>query len=449
MNPAPDRKAAVVREQTRKNIFVVGLDEANLRTLRAVPDADLYRFHQLLSIDELQEGEVSVPRLMDRARAVLDAHDGSVDAIVGYWDFPVSTLVPMLGSEYGTRTTSLESVVKCEHKYWSRLEQRQVIDEYPNFGRVDLDSDDPRPPEGVDFPMWLKPALSYSSELAYGVSDIEEFRTAVAEIRKGIARVGRPFDTILELLDLPEEMKGIGGQVCLAEEAMTGIQVAVEGYVYKGEVTVYGVLDSINYPNSSSFLRHQYPSTLPADVIRRLHDVSERTMRRIGMDSATFSIEYFYDPKTGGISLLEINPRHSQSHAELFEYVDGIPNHHRMLSLALGQDPALPAGQGPYRLAAKWYYRWFGDGMVHQVPTAEEIAAIERDIPGVRVDIVPQEGQKLSSISQQDSYSYEVAHIFTGGDDEQDLRRKFDRCVAALGLTFDHTAPGGRDTKTK
>lgn len=130
----------------RQNIFVVGLDDSNLPMLEAVPDAGSYRFHRLLTVGELQEGEVSVPALMDRARAVLDAHDGSIDAIVGYWDFPVSTLVPMLGKEYGVRTTSLESVVKCEHKYWSRLEQQKVIDEYPQFGRVDLEADDPKPP---------------------------------------------------------------------------------------------------------------------------------------------------------------------------------------------------------------------------------------------------------------------------------------------------------------
>ncbi|MDQ0792367.1 acetyl-CoA carboxylase biotin carboxylase subunit family protein [Streptomyces sp. B1I3] len=432
----------------KKNIFVLGLDEANLPTLQNVPGAESYRFHPLLSIEELQEGEVSVADLADRARSVLDAHDGSIDAIVGYWDFPVSTLVPILGQEYGTRTTSLESVVKCEHKYWSRLEQQKVIDDYPRFGRVDLDSDDPQPPEGVRFPMWLKPALSYSSELAFGVSDMTEFRAAVDEIRAGIARVGRPFDAILDRLDLPPEMADVGGQVCLAEEAMNGIQVAVEGYVHDGEVTVYGVLDSINYPDSPCFLRHQYPSTLPPPVVARLHETSKRTMRRIGMDEATFSIEYFYDPSTGDVKLLEINPRHSQSHAELFEYVDGVANHHRMISLALGQDPRVKGGRGDYRMAAKWYYRWFGDGAVHQVPGPEEIAAIEREIPGVRIDVVPEEGQKLSSLSGQDSYSYEVAHIFTGGDDEQDLRRKFDRCVAALGLTFDDTAPGGRDRKS-
>ncbi|MFJ6698108.1 acetyl-CoA carboxylase biotin carboxylase subunit family protein [Streptomyces sp. NPDC091272] len=434
-------------ENARKNIFVVGLDEANLPTLNAVPHADEYRFHPLLTIEELQVGEVSVPDLIEKATAVLDAFDGTIDAIVGYWDFPVSTLVPILSERYGTRSTNLASTVKCEHKYWSRLEQEKVVEEHPRFGQVDLTADDPVPPEGMSFPMWVKPALSYSSELAFGVKDQKEFREAVEEIRQGVSRVGRPFEYVLEQLDLPEEMAGVGGQVCLAEETLTGVQVAVEGYVHDGEVTVYGVLDSINYPDSSSFLRHQYPSALPEPVIRRLHDVSGRVMRQIGMDQATFSIEYFYDPRTDALNLLEINPRHSQSHAELFEYVDGVPNHHCMLSLALGRDPAMPHRAGPYQVAAKWYYRWFADGTVHRTPRPQDIERIEREIPGVRIDVVPAEGQRLSDTEQQDSYSYELAHIFTGGDSEEDIRAKYDRCVAALGLEFAETAPGGRELK--
>lgn len=51
--------------------------------------------------------------------------------------------------------------------------------------------------------MWLKPSLAYSSELAYAVSDITEFRAAVDRIRKGIGGVGRPFDAVVSLLELP------------------------------------------------------------------------------------------------------------------------------------------------------------------------------------------------------------------------------------------------------
>ncbi|MGI5347514.1 ATP-grasp domain-containing protein [Streptomyces sp. CA-250714] len=427
-------------ETDKKNVFVLGMDDANRATLQAVPEVARYRFHPLLVPEELQGDAISVPELLDRAERILDSFDGSIDAIVGYWDFPVSVMIPLLAGRYRTRSTSLESVVKCEHKYWSRLEQQKAVDEVPRFGRVDLDAAEPEPPEGLRFPMWVKPALAYSSELAYGVTDRAEFRAAVDKIRKGIGRMGRPFEYILDQVELPEEMAGVGGMVCLAEERLTGVQVAVEGYVHQGAVTVYGVLDSINYPDTSSFLRHQYPSSLPVPVQERLAAVSERVMRQIGMEAATFSIEFFYDPGKDEIKLLEINPRHSQSHAELFDYVDGVPNHHCMLALSLGRDPALPYRAGRYACAAKWYHRWFTDGVARRVPSAEEIARVEEEIPGVRVDVVPDEGQRLRNLTQQDSYSYEIAHVFTAGEDETELREKYDRAIAALGLHG--TAPG-------
>jgi hypothetical protein len=74
------------------------------------------------------------------------------------------------------------------------------------------------------------------------------------------------------------------------------------------------------------------------------------------------------------------------------------------------------------------------------VPTEEEIAVVEREIPGVRIEVVPEEGQRLRQLSQQDSYSYEIAHIFTAGADDDELRDKYDRAIAALGLHG--TTPG-------
>ena len=56
-----------------EDIFVIGMDEANLPTLRAAGAGRDCRFHGLLTIEELQGGEVSVPDLLARARRVLDA----------------------------------------------------------------------------------------------------------------------------------------------------------------------------------------------------------------------------------------------------------------------------------------------------------------------------------------------------------------------------------------
>ncbi|MEV8614777.1 ATP-grasp domain-containing protein [Amycolatopsis sp. NPDC051373] len=423
------------------NIFVVGLDEDNARVLRRLPEAGQYRFHGLLTPDELQHGDIDVGALLDKATAALDTFDGPIDAIVSFWDFPAASLVPLLCERHGLPHVPLEAILKCEHKYWSRLEQREVIDELPHFGIVNLDVADPKVPEGVAYPLWLKPVKAFSSELAFHVTDEAEFAAAVDKIRAGVGRVGDPFDEVLGKVKLPPEIAAVGGAACLAEEELHGVQAAVEGYVYQGEVTVYAALDSIDYPDSSSFLRHQYPSQLPAEVQRRMADVARRVMRRIGFDNGTFSIEFFCDPRSGQVALLEINPRHSQSHAELFELVDGLANHDLMVRLGLGQGPRHRSGAGPYGIAGRWYLRRFsGDAVVTRVPTAEEISALQNEIDGVRVSVSPQEGQRLSDLPEQDSYSYELAQFLIAAKSLQEMEQKYERCADSLHFEFDDAA---------
>jgi hypothetical protein len=411
--------------------------------LQALPDAEEYRFHPVLSIQELQRGEdIPVAELLDKATQQLEAFDGTIDAVIGFWDFPVSLMVPILCQRFdGLRCPSLEAVMKCEHKYWCRLEQQKVIDEYPRFGLVDPERDE-EPPAGVSYPMWVKPVKSFSSQLAFGVGDQQEFRDALAAIRAGIRRVGEPFELILEQLDLPPEIAGVGGTACLVEEAISGRQATVEGYRYRGETRVYGVVDSVTYEDIPSFVRYQYPSTLPDRVTKWMADVAGRIMTQVGLDYATFNIEFFWDEATDTLKVLEVNPRHSQSHAELFADVDGAPNHQALVRLALGRDPELPHRSGPHPMAAKWFLRHFSDAVVRRHPSAEEVAAVQREIPGTTVDIIAHEGDRLSDLVDQDSYSYKIATIYVGADDEAQLKDKYERCVAKLPFELDDVTTG-------
>lgn len=422
-----------MRRVAEPNIFVLGLDELNRAELENLPG---YRFHPLLDVAELTESEdIELDELLAKARRQLESFDGRVDAIIGYWDFPVSSMVPILCQDFGLPAVSLRAVVACEHKYWSRLEQEKVTDAHPAFAVVNL-ADSPCPPSGVDFPMWLKPVKGYSSALAFKVHDEDGFNGAVEEIRQGIGAIGKPFDYLLSRLDVPGEIAAVGGEACMAEAAVRGDQVTVEGYVYNGEVRAQGVIDTVNYPGTSSFLRYQYPSRLPAEVLERVIDISKRVITQVGLDNSTFNIEYFWEPDSGAVNLLEVNPRLSQSHARLFEAVDGAPNHQCMVRLAMGEDPELPYRQGAYDFAGKWFLRRFSDGVVTRLPTADEIAEIERSIPGVEVEIIPAEGDRLSDLPGQDSYSYELANIFVGASDESDLTDKYERCVDGLHFAF-------------
>jgi hypothetical protein len=419
------------------NVFVLGLDEHNERILRDMPDAKQYRFYPLLSIDELFGEQIPLRDLLDKAAHQLEDFEGTVDVIMGFWDFPVSTMVPILCHRLGGLCcASLEAVVKCEHKYWSRLEQQKVIDQYPRFGVVDPQRDTD-PPQGMSYPMWIKPVKSTSSDLAFGVANQQEFQNALAQIRDGIGRIGAPFETVLEHLELPPEITAVGGQVCLVEETLSGRQLTFEGYRYRSQTHTLGVVDSVTHDDSPSFLRYQYPAAIPDRVAERMADISDRIVRQVGLDHTTFNIEFFWDDNTDALSVLEINPRHSQSHAELFAQVDGAPNHLAMLRLVLGRDPELPHRQGPYRVAAKWFLRHWNDGVVRRHPTEREIKQVQREIPGVTVEVTAHEDDRLSELIGQDSYSYILANIYVGAQDEAELTEKYQRCIRALPFTID------------
>lgn len=438
------RHSPVRAEQTMMHIFVVGLDDFHLKQLKTLPDADRLVFHPLFSRAELKQGDgFPVAALLDEGVRRLRQSPEPVHAVVGYWDFPVSTVLPILRRELGLPGPSLEAVLRCEHKYWSRLCQKDAVPEHvPEFCCIDPFRDDPAKQLTLDYPFWLKPVKAVLSELGFRVRGEEELMSAIAKIRQDIGRYAEPFNLILARADLPASIAGIDGHRCIAEDIISaGRQCTQEGYVFDGETTVYGVVDSLRSgPAGSSFSRYQYPSKLPEPVLERMAAISARLMRHIGYDTGPFNIEYFWDEGSDRIWLLEINPRISKSHAPLFRLVDGQFHHRVMVDLGLGRRPRFTTGQGEYALAAKFMLRRYADARVTRVPDDDEIAAVEAAVPGTQVLIDVQAGMRLSQLRNQDSYSYEVATIFIGAADRAELQAKYRACLARLPLRFEKTA---------
>ena len=110
------------------NVFVVGYDDLGKELLPKLNNVEDYHFHGLLPLDEVVfAAEYEFDQLVEDARRELDSFSGTVDAIVGYWDFPTSALLPVLREKRQLPGPSLEAVLKCEHKYWSRLEQQKEV----------------------------------------------------------------------------------------------------------------------------------------------------------------------------------------------------------------------------------------------------------------------------------------------------------------------------------
>jgi hypothetical protein len=194
-----------------KNIFVVGLDDFHLAQLQTLPGADDYTFHPLLTYAEVkQQDDFPVARLLDEGTRVLQAFQGRVDAVIGYWDFPVSTTLPILRRAMNLPGPSLEAVLQCEHKYWSRIRQAEVIPEHvPAFCVVDLFAEDPLAQITLPYPFWLKPVKALLSHLGFRINDAADFRRALQRIRARISRYAKPFDLILQHAHLPPAVANI------------------------------------------------------------------------------------------------------------------------------------------------------------------------------------------------------------------------------------------------
>ncbi|MDR9486333.1 MULTISPECIES: ATP-grasp domain-containing protein [Sediminimonas] len=425
-----------------KHVFVVGMNALNAERLTRLRGVDDVAFHPLLTAEAVSETqEFDIPAMLAEAEATLDAHKGSIDAIVGYIDFPVSTMLPLLCKKYGTRNTSLESLLKCEHKYWSRQVMAEVIpDNVPRFTAFDPFDDDALSRIGeadLHFPFFVKPIKSSGSRLGFRIDSPEDFDYAIAAFRAEIGQISEPFNYVLDKADLPDDIKAIEGHYCMAEQVIGGRQCTVEGYVHDGEVVPYGTVDSIRYPQVLSFFYYYYPSTLPQHVQDTMSEITRKVMAHIGYDNAGFNIEYYWDEVQNKIWLLEINTRIAQSHCDLFEMIDGVSHQQVTIDLGLGRKPDMPKGEGPEKVAAEFFYRvFFNDATVARTPSRAEIEVAAEQVAGTRIASHVTQGMKLSELPEQDAYSYAVASVWMGASKQSKLLWNYEQVMKRLNYEF-------------
>jgi len=433
---------------SKKQIYIIGLNDFNLQKLNSIRNAEDYEFHGVIEPSALTDTEdFSMKDLIETARGELRRAGNAIDGLVIYFDFPVSTMWPILCKEFGLRSPSLESLLKCEHKYWSRIEAQKVIpDNIPGFAAFDPNGDDPMSDIPFDYPFWIKPIKSSGSRLGFRINNKTDFEAAVRILRENIDSIADPFNYVLEQADLPPEIAAVNGHYCLAEQIIGGRQCTVEGYVFEGKPRVYGIVDSIRHKNKVSFLRYQYPSRLPLEVRKRMAGLANDYVKQVGFDNSCFNVEFYWDPKTDQIWFLEMNTRLAESHCDLFHKIDGRSNHEIAIDIALGRKPDYPRRRGEFKVAAKFFHRKFQDALVTRVPSAEEVRKIEAEFPGTTIRLQVKQDMMLSELPEQDSYSFAVAHIFMGAGNQKRLLRNYRKVRKGLGFEYKFLEPEGPKT---
>ncbi len=425
--------------ERKLKVFVVGWDEFNYEKLTHLPEAGECQFLPAICFSEMRGKNISIPDLLDIAEERIKKA-GKIDALVTFYDFPGTVLTPIIARKFDLPAPSLQHIMKCEHKYWSRLEQQKVIPEnIPAFKQFDLYDDNAYDKIGFKPPFWIKPVKSYHSYLSYKITDRKKFEQSIVKVRKGIDSIIEPFAYIIKNYGIDGDVSGLKEKM-FAETVISGHQCTAEGYAYNGEIRVYGVVDSIRVKGGSSFVRYQYPSSLAADVKNKINELSKEVIRQIGLMNSPFNIEYFYNEKSDRIYLLEINPRISQAHTDLFEKVHGISNHEVMLNIALNRQPAKFEHKGEFKVAAHFMHRSFKPGIIREVPSEKEIAALKKKYPDMLIQINIEEGLDLDEMATHhiDSYSYILANIFLGGRNTHELLDKYRYVIDNLTIRIDY-----------
>ncbi|HEX8635607.1 MAG TPA: ATP-grasp domain-containing protein [Pyrinomonadaceae bacterium] len=372
------------------------------------------------SLDILSLIETTIER--HRERGI-----GGVTSGVGYPGMPVASIV---GERLGLAAPKVERVLRCEHKYYSRMTQQVLTPSAtPSFQLV--------PPTGlttdtldIPFPLFLKPVKSCFSINARKVCSLPELRRVAAGslLPEGFLR---PFNDLLRVHTDYE----FDASHLLVETLLEGKQVSLEGYAFGGEVHILGIIDAVMFPGTISFERFVYPSRLPAEVQARMGRIAAAFISGLGYENALFNMELIYNPATGEIHIIEVNPKIASQFPDLFEKVDGMSSYVPLLQVALGEEPTFPRGQGNFKLAASCVLRTFADRRVVRVPSAEQLAKLARAFPDARVEVAVTEGGLLSDI-MQDGKSFRYGLINIGANSPAEMDAKLAFCVNTLDFQF-------------
>ena len=362
-------------------------------------------------------------------------------AVVGIDDFPACLMAALLAEAIGLPSPSFESLFLCQHKYYSRLLQREAAaDAIPQFHLLDPVGS-PHPSDiPMALPVFVKPVKSYLSILARRIDTFADLSRTVEEARLRLPGIAEMFNGFVGASRLDERFREIPGSALLVEELLSGHQVTLDGYVYEGHVVPLGVVDSFFCTNGLSFQRFEYPSRIPAGVQERMARIAERCIRRIGLDRTFFNVEFFYRPEDDAIRLVEINGRMASQFAPLYRMVDGIDLYAMQLDLALGRNPdgtrTWSPGRGRNMVAASFVLRRFENGVVTQVPKPEDLERFARRFPEAFVEILVKEGEKLSD-ELQDDYSFRYAIIDLAAKDRNELQKQFNQAKQLLPFAFE------------
>jgi hypothetical protein len=332
---------------------------------------DLFKFPEnarLMWFDPQRFVEQLRRRYAGRVAAVMSTHEqfGALCAA-------------LFAEKEGLNGTTVSAVLQAQHKAIARTLHASALPRNTPPFQVFTFGQDPASQVSLPYPFFVKPVKAAYSVLAKKIGSPEELRahTKFKPFEEHIIRrLTKPFNKLArERLNTT-----IDGDYMMAETLMQGSQVNVDGMAFDGEITVFGTVDAVMYPNTNAFMRFELPSRLPAHAVARCEDVARRALETLGFNHGLFNVELFWDEAAQEAKIIEVNPRMAAQFADLYEKVHGFNLYHALAELSCGRKPSFEKNRGGFGAAASFVYRVFDDTQKF-APSTEQLQQLRARFP--------------------------------------------------------------------
>jgi hypothetical protein len=373
-------------------------------------------------------------RFVERMR---QRYAGKIDGVVSNNEQFGSLSAALLAEQLGLPGLSARCTLTCQHKYLARLQIAAALPEVvPQFAIFPYTW---RPEDALPLPLpfFVKPVKATFSVLARSIEkpaalhQLLEFAPWETIL---IKRLVRPFNQAIRRL-LPEVEADAHHMI--AESSLVGAQLNIDGYVRDGQVTLFGIVDEIMYPDTHAFLRFAYPSRWQQQLAQRVQQLSEQVLAQLDYQHGCFNLEFFYEAASDSLKLIEVNPRMSTQTADFYRLVDGVDAYAINFALATRQPlPAASSTKPVFGAAASFVFRKFDGTSCNQPPTAAQRAWLAQTYPDARLMWYGKTGRGLRrEYKWLGSHRYAILNL--AGIDAADLQRRLAHVCGYLGWQCD------------
>lgn len=374
-------------------------------------------FVQLPPPDEVE----ACKRAIDRAFAGRAMHGVLAQSESGL------CLGALVAAERGLPALSLAATLAVTSKHRTRVALDAAGVEQPRYALVSTADEVRRFAGAHGYPVVLKASSSALARLVALVRDASAVDGAVARMRAALP-ISADVTRLVEFARLARLDVGCDPRESfLVESFAHGLPVETDGVVSRDRIGTFGVTEQVMTPPPLFYFEgYLFPADLPATELAAIEATSDAALRALDVRDTGFSIEMRW--RDGRASVLEVNGRlgWDAGFGDLHACVTGVQPVLQTLQIALGQPVVVERARGVH--AAVAYSAAYADRIVASVPSADDVARVEREL-GVQAGLCVWPGERILAPPDPDATPHLAWALARDGESS---RRAYEAARRAL-----------------